>query len=248
MRKDFNIDDVLGFGWQVMKANFWYFAGVGLLWGFLTFLPDILRGLLEESIRHQPIFFAPYLFLTLLDILISVLLGIGMLKIGLSFCDQVKPGVSTLVNGFDCFWRFLGTQILYVLIVLAGFLLLIIPGIIWAVKYQYCIYFVVDKRLGPIDALRASARTTQTIKLKLFGFGILCSLINMAGVICLLLGIFVTYPVVLVASALVYRHLLIQTPELAEFGIYPSQGPAEAMADPSGGQVQNFTPELPERQ
>ena len=127
-------------------------------------------------------------------------------------------------------------------------LLLIIPGIIWAVKYQYCLYFVVDKRLGPIDALKASARTTQTIKLKLFGFVILCSLINMAGMICLLLGIFVTYPVVLVASALVYRHLVIQTPELAEFGIYPSQGLAEAMADPSGGQVQNFTPELPEQQ
>ncbi len=233
MYKDFNIDDVLGFGWRVMKANFWYFAGVGLLMVLLSLLPDILRAILGGTLKQQRLLFAPYLVLTLLDITISILLNIGLIKIALSFCDQIKPGVSSLFNGLDCFWRFLGVSILYALIVLLGMLLLIIPGIIWAVKYQHCTYFVIDKNLGPINALKASALTTRNIKLKLFGFGILCSLINLAGLICFIVGIFATYPIVLVAAALVYRHLVIQTPELAEFYIYPYQPPIEPVADPS---------------
>ena len=57
------------------------------------------------------------------------------------------------------------------------------------------------------------------VKWELFGFGIMCCLINFLGLLCLIVGVFATYPTVLVASALVYRQLLAQTPELAEFGI-----------------------------
>jgi uncharacterized membrane protein len=102
---------------------------------------------------------------------------------------------------------------------LGGLILLIIPGIIWAIKFSLCFYFVIDKGLGPIEALKASSRTTMGIKWQLFGFGILCGLINFLGLLCLFIGGFATYPTVLVANVLVYRQLLAQTPELVEFGI-----------------------------
>ena len=53
----------------------------------------------------------------------------------------------------------------------------------------------------------------------LFGFGIVCGLINLLGMLCLIVGTFAAYPTIMVATALVYRQLLAQTPELAEFGI-----------------------------
>jgi hypothetical protein len=221
MEKDFVIKDVLGFGWRVMKSHIGFFIKVILLYAGVFFIMSLLQSFLGETkpqATHGIVFFCFWL----LEQVAGIILAIGFIKIGLSFCDQVTPKVGTLFDGFDCFWRYLGVHILYVLIVFCGMLLLIIPGIIWAVKFQYGYYFVIDRHLGPIEALKASSRTTQGVKMKLFGFGLLCGLINIAGALCLLVGLFATVPTMLVAMALTYRHLMMQTPELAEFGIQSS--------------------------
>lgn len=222
--KRFNISDVLGFGWNVMKANLGFFIGVGIVGVFLHILPNIIYQITINPHLVQQRTIRPDALLVIIPVMvlasvISIIVNIGFIKIALSFCDARKPGFGTLFNLHGCFWRFMGTIILYTLIVCAGLLLLIIPGIIWAVKYSLCTYFVVDKGLGPVQALKASSRTTMGVKFELFGFGVLCGLIDNLGMLCLIVGIFATYPTVMVARALVYRHLAAQTPELAELGI-----------------------------
>lgn len=200
--KDFRIDDVLGFGWEVMKRNFGYFAGL-LAVAFLIQIGLSMIPMIGGLVSN----------------VFSIVMGIGFIRIALGFCDQQRLPFGTLFNGWDRFWCYLGGGILYGLIVLGGMILLIIPGIIFAVMFQFVYYFVVDQGLGPVDALKASAMLTKGVRLKLFGFGLLLGLINIAGVLCLFVGLFVTIPTVMVAGALTYRHLVLQTPELAEFGI-----------------------------
>ncbi|NIA07526.1 MAG: hypothetical protein GWP14_07820 [Actinobacteria bacterium] len=224
--KRFVIGDVLGFGWQVMKANLWFFVGVGIVGGMLNILPNIITQIVAHIRSPKPELFLVILPVFIIATLISIVISIGFVKIALSFCDTRKPTFGTLFDFHGCFWRYVGVLVLYILILYAGFLLFIIPGIIWAVKYSLCTYFVVDKGLGPVQALKASSRTTMGVKWQLLGFGILCALINYLGLLCLVVGIFATYPTVLVARALVYRHLLAQTPELAEFGIDTSYSQA----------------------
>ncbi len=248
--KFFNFTDVLGYGWRTMKSNLWFFVGLGLLWLIITILPDMVKAISKHL--HLPM--VPHIVLDILLIalgfVISIVLSIGMIKIALSFCDERKPPIGMLFDAWDCFWRYLGAGILYSLIMLAVIvpcalaagllaairfpflLLLIIPvGLVFAVRFAIqfglCFYFVIDKGLGPVQALKASSRTTMGVKWYLLGFGILCGLINLLGLLCLLVGVFAAYPTVIVASALVYRQLLAQTPELAEFGIAaPSVEPA----------------------
>ena len=217
--KYFNFSDVLGYGWHVMKANLWFFVGLGLLFMIITYLPTIARFILRDMDWPKATRITAEVSLIIIGWVINITLAIGLIKIALSFCDEQKPPISTLFDAWGCFWRYVGAGILYTLIMLAGFILLIFPGIIWAVKFGLCYYFVIDKGLGPIEALKASSRTTMGVKWDLFGFGIVCGLINLLGILCLLVGAFATFPMVLVASALVYRQLLAQTPELAEFGI-----------------------------
>ena len=234
-KKDFNFSDVLGFGWEVMKANLGFFIGLGFLFIIITYLPAIVRGLIATIGLPPVAFMASSMLLQIVGWVINIILKIGLIKITLSFCDERKPSIGTLFDAFGCFWRYVGVAILYTLIVIGGFLLLIVPGIIWSVKFSLCYYFVVDKGLGPIQALKASSRTTMDVKWQLFGFGIICGLINILGLLCLIVGIFATYPTVIVAYALVYRQLLAQTPELDEFGIVgpnvePGQEPPAAPA------------------
>ena len=225
--KRFIIGDVLGFGWQVMKANLWFFVGLCIVAGLVSSIPNIIKQSLSQSTIDRNA--AAVRSLNIISMVISTIIGIGVIRIALSFCDARKPPFGTLFNFHGYFWRYLGAHILYALIVIAGFLLLIIPGIIWSVKYGLCYYFVVDKGLGPVQAIKASGRTTMGVKWQLFGFGILCGLIILLGLLCLGVGIFAAYPTVMVANALVYRHLVAQTPELAQFGIgTPAQGAAQA--------------------
>jgi len=217
--KYFNFTDVLSYGWRVMKANLWFFVGLGFIWLIITYTPAAIEFIAARMDLPAPVFLAVRIITNIAGWIISTILGIGLIKIALSFCDERKPPLSMLFDAWGCFWRYVAAAILYGLIVLGGFILFIIPGIIWAIKFGLCLYFVVDKGLGPIEALKASSRTTMGIKWQLLGFGIICGLINLLGVLCLIVGIFATYPTVMVAQALVYRQLLAQTPELTEFDI-----------------------------
>ena len=104
--------------------------------------------------------------------------------------------------------------------------MLIVPGIIWAIKFQYYGYFIVDKGLGPIKALEASSELTDGIKWDLFLFGLLLFCINILGLLCLLIGSFATVPTTMLAYTFVYRKLESQlrdaqapgTPRLKSIG------------------------------
>jgi len=255
--KSFSYSSVLGFGWRVMAANFWFFAGVGGILFLISLLEQIPASIMERYPGTIP----PFLFFLVLGVsfIIQTILTIGVIKITLSFCDGRKPGFGTLFKGIDCFWRYLGAELLYILILGGTAIACALPFVlltsvmrtpcfalsilavvsvllvILSIKFSLCCYFVIDKGLGPIKALKASSMATSGAKLSLFVFGILCVLINVLGVFCFLVGIFATVPTVMVAIALVYRNLSEQTPELSELGI---SGPN---VKPSGGGVGGST-------
>ncbi len=234
MTKYFNFSDVLGYGWRVMKANFWFFVGLGLVFMIISYIPTLIHIALKLLPLSKPAYALLYIFTVILGWVINIVLGIGLIKIALGFCDEQRPVLGTLFDAWDCFWRYLGAAVLYFLIVLGGFILLIVPGVVLSIKFGLCFYFVVDKGLDPIDALKASSRTTMGVKWQLFGFGILCFLINLLGLLCLLVGMFATLPTVMVANALVYRQLTAQTPELAEFGIAVTETESDSISLPDG--------------
>ena len=91
---------------------------------------------------------------------------------------------------------------------MAGFILLIVPGIIWAIKYQFAQYLVIDKGYKPIEAIKKSGQITKDAKWSLLLLGLLSGLINVLGAIALVVGLFATVPTTMVAKAFVYRKLL----------------------------------------
>ncbi len=211
MNKYFNYTDVLGYGWRVMGRNIGFFIGLGFLYFGIVVVLSIPEMILQHMKNKEPSLIVAMVLVMILRCIVQTVLVIGIFKIALSFCDGVKPSIGKLFDGFDCFWRFIGTWFLYSLIVLGGVLLLIVPGVIWSIKFGKCWYFVIDKGMGPVEALKASSRITSGVKWDLLGFSIMCMLINYLGILCLVIGIFATYPMILVAGALVYRQLAAQT-------------------------------------
>ncbi|MEG6509853.1 hypothetical protein V6C03_12855 [Methyloligella sp. 2.7D] len=102
---------------------------------------------------------------------------------------------------------FIGTYILVAIVVAIGLILFVIPGIILALMLMFALWFVIDRGLGPIEAMKASNEITRGHKWQLLGFLIVLWLINLVGALALGIGLLVTVPVTVLSIIEAYRRL-----------------------------------------
>ena len=200
----FSKSEAVRFGWNTTRSNLGFFIGLLIVVGMIYFIPDFIAELLKKD--------APVLsfIVDVVSWILGIIVQMGLIKIALRFCDNKRAKLADLFSCLPLFFKYLFGLILYELIVLGGTILLIIPGIIWAIKFQFFDYFIIDKGLGPIEALKESSAITRGAKWDLFFFNLLLGFINFLGALCLLIGLFVTVPTAMLAMAFVYRKLLTQ--------------------------------------
>ena len=138
---------------------------------------------------------------------ITTFLQLGLTRVALNLASGDEVSVGTLFSQGDKLLRSLGAGILYFLVVAAGLLLLIVPGVYLALKFSMYQSALVDKNMGVIEAFKYSSRLTQNNKLSLIGLGLLSILVVLAGALALLVGLIYAIPVVTIALALAYRAL-----------------------------------------
>ena len=74
-----------------------------------------------------------------------------------AIADSDKPGVGeSYKRGFPRGWGMLLASILVCLVIAGGFILVIIPGIIFAVWYMFTYYALMIEKLSAIDAMKRS--------------------------------------------------------------------------------------------
>ncbi|MBZ1356239.1 MAG: hypothetical protein KY054_00500, partial [Candidatus Nealsonbacteria bacterium] len=161
--KKFSKGEAIRFGWNTMKSNLVFFIGLFIVFGLLYIVPSIIADMALEANIFLVVFH-------IADFVLTIIISIGLLKIALKFSDNEKGRFSDLFSQYRLFFNYLFALILYCLIIFGGMLLLIVPGIIWGIKFWFFGYFVVDKGLGPIEALKKSSAITKGHKWNLFVF------------------------------------------------------------------------------
>lgn len=143
--------------------------------------------------------------LSLLAIIVMIIVRIGYTKIFLRIHDGENPRLVDLFKEYKTFWRYLGVSILFPLAVLGGLILIIIPGLIWAVRFSFSPIAVIDTKIGPIAAMKESYAITKGKFWKLLFFWIVIGLVNLLGLICFGIGLLITAPVTTLAAIYAYR-------------------------------------------
>ncbi len=220
--KKFSSKEAVQFGWDKMKTNLGFFI-ILLLIVYLS--PSIIQAFIKELFGEGLAAFVEFI--------ISSFLQMCLIRTALRFCDNEKGQFSDLYTLYPLFLKYLVAEILYGLIILVGLVLLIVPGVIWAVKFQFVGYFIIEKGCGPVEALRRSSEITRDSIWDLFLFDLLLVGICILGVISLLVGLFAAIPTVMVAHAFIYRKLLSQIKD-SQFG--DTQIPETAMSPEPGPQ------------
>lgn len=205
--KKFFMGEAIRFGWDTMKKNIWFLIVLIIVAGLIENLPGFVGGIVKE--RFPFISYMLYFSGWLLGFVVQM----GLIKVSLNYCDGLKVELDDLLSTFSLLISFLAGSVLYFMIILAGLVLFIIPGFIWGVKYSLFAYFIVDKGMGPLEALKESGKATKGTKWDLFLFGLLLGLINIAGFLCFIVGLLATIPTSMIAYAYVYRKLSGTAPE-----------------------------------
>jgi len=177
----------IGRGWEIVKADIGNYILVALVFTLLNGVP-LIQGAL---IAGMHIF------------TMRKLLG--------------RPAeLGDLFKGFNYFIPTLVVSLLIGLLVFAGTLLCIIPGLVVAAIYKFTFLFIVDKRMDFWPAMQASHAVAKNDYFGFTMFLLLTALVNLLGVLCCVVGLLITVPVTFAAITVAYQELVGFDPRTAE--------------------------------
>ena len=198
----FTVRQVLLYGWNTFRINWQFLLIVFVTLVVIGMLPGYLQTWAKENMPQVSF------IISVLSWVIQMVTSIGVIVISLKIVDGKKAEFADIYKHYNLLLNYFLGSLLYGFVVLGGLILLIVPGIIWGIKYQYTTYLIIDKKMSPLDAFKQSGKITQGHKLKLFYLGLAFAGITLLGVITLGLGLIVTWPIVSLSGAYVYRKLL----------------------------------------
>jgi hypothetical protein len=102
-----------------------------------------------------------YILLIIVMIIVSEIFSYGYILATLKAARSEKPSILDLFRPFKIFFPVIFSFILLCMIIFAGFMLLIIPGIIFACRLAFVPYLVVDKNKGVFSAISESWKMTK---------------------------------------------------------------------------------------
>lgn len=200
----FSVGDALSYGWKTFKKRPGFFIVFSLIIIGLNIIPGILGNIFSNKQFHLGTF--NFIF-TILGAILSWIVTLGTINFSLKIYDNKPISYSSIFEKWRLAFFYFLASLLYGLIVFVGFILLIVPGIIWGIKFQYFPYAMVDRGTGVIESLKLSSKITNNNKWKLFLFNLVQGLIMLLGFLLLGIGILIAMPVTVMAEAYIYRKL-----------------------------------------
>jgi len=168
-------------GWLIVSGDIWMFALLAIVFSILnSAVPIILQGPLA--------------------------IGMHMYCVKRMMGRQAE--FSDLFRGFDYFIPGLVASLLICLFTGAAALLCLIPGLIVAAMYKFTYLFIFDKRMDFWPAMQASHGVVRNDYFGFTMFLLLLVLINLLGVICFVVGVFITIPLSFAAITAAYREIV----------------------------------------
>jgi uncharacterized membrane protein len=205
----FLVGDSLETAWSTVAKNFWLccgcVVGVFLVPGvsealLLSFVDSITKG----EANSWPLL---KLVMSLAVFLLQSGLQVGILHTALKLLDKGEADLSDLLACVDKVPSYLLSTLVFMILVTVGFWLLLVPGIFLMMRLGFYPFLIVDKGMGPIEALKYSYEITKGSTWKLFGLLVMLVLIFIAGLLCLIVGLIPAAAMSVLAVAFTYRQL-----------------------------------------
>jgi hypothetical protein len=132
---------------------------------------------------------------------------VGLLRISLALQDGRNPRLADAFNHFNLAPGFLAGQLLYLTIVLAGLVLLVVPGILLAARFALFGFQNAAGESGVLQSFKQSGNLTRGATGRLAATLVTLFVFNLLGAALLGVGLFVTVPISVLMMASIDRQL-----------------------------------------
>lgn len=183
---NFSIGDCLSRGWQLVMSDFWPVVGVSAL--ILVILMGTNAAYVGILINGPLLGGLYYYFLKKIRGQ-AVVLGDAFAGFSLAFLQLF---LLNLVSG---------------IFITLGLLLCLLPGIYLAVAYYFIYPLLMDRRIEFWPAMEICRRVVTKIWWQVLGFVLVMALVNLAGMLALCVGVFISFPVTVAATVYAYESI-----------------------------------------
>lgn len=200
-----SVKECLSFGWRTFRSR----PGIFISATAVLFLVGMVLNAPNELISSNSSSSIPLYGIigSLLTLVLSFLLTMGKTAFYLRAHDEPENVELRNLWHPHPYWKFVGTALLAGIATVIGLILLIVPGIIIGIIVSFSLYIVIEKGLGPVHAIKESARITKGNRWRLFVLGLALLGINILGFCVLLVGLLVSLPVSTLSVVHAYRTL-----------------------------------------
>jgi len=204
------VGEVLSIGWEAVKRSWAVLIFGTLIAGIIGAVPSYIPVILVAArivVEGSAEYWVVYTVCTGISYAIQIFFQVGLVRIFLEAARGREPDFGLLLSGSDRYLPLLGMTLLMTLGVFGGTLLLIVPGIIFVLGVSLGMFYCVDAKLGPIEALKASWSATQGSKGQLFVYWLASIAVAFLGLLACCVGFYVAIPVIWAGYAVVYVRL-----------------------------------------
>lgn len=203
MSRDISISSVVGNAWEYFKAN----ASVLIVALFIYVLISGAAGLMTDILESQPVL---EFIASVIETFLNLIMGLGFSRILLDTVDNKEVKLNTLFENRSplIILHYVVGSILIGVIIIAGLILLVIPGIYLAARLSFLTYVLLEQEdYDFLKAISTSWEMTENHVWDLVGLGLVAFLIVIAGILALGIGLIIAIPITGVMSAIAYRAL-----------------------------------------
>jgi hypothetical protein len=188
---------------------------------FLTLLlaviiSGLLKGLMSYNLKTEdPDWFnLMWIFPAAMFSLAYSLLFIPVISYGVEYLflraiRYEEADLKYLFEGFkNKYLKIILANLIVSALVIVGFALLIVPGIIALCRLAFVPYLVMDKEMEPVHAVEKSWQMTRGYGWKIFWMGIVSFFIIIGGFICFFVGVIISFMWIHSAFATLYQSVL----------------------------------------
>lgn len=220
----YSLGNALSYGWAKFQANTGQIivsavvlvVGLGVVAVLGTLVMNAMTSDASCSVNNGVLdcdegtgFFGRLILQSLLSAVLLVVawvIGAGLVRASLNVTEG-KPFLFSDVVKADKIGSVVVASVLIAIATFIGTILCYLPGLVVGFATSYTLFFIIDKDMAPIDAIKASVMFVKDNLANTIVWYIVGGLVAAAGFLVCVVGALVSVPVVLLGTAYTYKTL-----------------------------------------
>lgn len=184
---------------SIYKKHYSLIIGLIIFLMIVFFMQVMLLDMTAETGAEIPVNVILYF--------ISALIQLGLYRIAFNLTEGRKADFSMILFTGGYLFNFIAASLMYYLTIIAGFTLIVVPGIIAAVGFMFYPFIIIEKQSMPLAAIRESWRMAKPNMWQLFVLWFVLYFVNVLGLLGFYIGVMICLPFTAIAQALIYKHM-----------------------------------------